>query len=358
MGLFDKKYCDICGEKIGLLGNRKLEDGNLCKNCARKLSPFFSDRRNSTVEEIRQQLAYREENERRLADFHPDVTFGRMRKVYVDRAGAKFIVTTATNWRDENPDLISFSQVTGVDTDIRENKKEIYYKDDEGKSRSYSPRRYEYDYEFNVTILVDSPWFDKIELELSSGNRPDSPYTSLYRQYEEQMHTLYDILNGSQRQDYGQNDFAASADPALKAREQEIMETVFMNIPWYCKACKHPNMYTLTCSNCGEPVDPALKAREQEIMETVIKTTPWYCRFCKLPNMGTLNCSHCGEPVSDESVLKLAKDVAKAQMMLDKMDPQGNSAPIVQSVPQSWNCSYCGAQNSGNFCESCGAKRP
>ena len=28
MGLFDKKYCDICGEKIGLLGNRKLEDGN------------------------------------------------------------------------------------------------------------------------------------------------------------------------------------------------------------------------------------------------------------------------------------------------------------------------------------------
>ena len=315
MGLFDKKYCDICGEKIGLLGNRKLEDGNLCKNCARKLSPFFSDRRNSTVEEIKQQLAYREENERRLADFHPDVTFGRLRKIYIDRAGAKFIVTTATNWRDENPDLISFSQVTGVDTDIHENKKEIYYKDDEGRSKSYNPRRYEYDYEFNVTILVDSPWFDKIELELSSGNRPDSPYTNLYRQYEEQMHTLYDILIGGQRKSYGQNDFAASADPALKAREQEIMESV-------------------------------------------IKNTPWYCKFCKFPNMGTLNCSNCGEPVSDESLLKLAKDVAKAQMMLDKMNPQDNSAPIVQSVPQSWNCSYCGTQNSGNFCEGCGAKRP
>ena len=74
--------------------------------------------------------------------------------------------------------------------------------------------------------------------------------------------------------------------------------------------------------------------------------------------MGTLNCSNCGEPVSDESLLKLAKDVAKAQMMLDKMNPQDNSAPIVQSVPQSWNCSYCGTQNSGNFCEGCGAKRP
>ena len=38
MGLFDKKYCDICGEKIGLLGNRKLDDGNLCKECAKKKS--------------------------------------------------------------------------------------------------------------------------------------------------------------------------------------------------------------------------------------------------------------------------------------------------------------------------------
>ena len=40
MGLFDKKYCDVCGAKIGFLGNRKLEDGSLCKDCAGKLSPF------------------------------------------------------------------------------------------------------------------------------------------------------------------------------------------------------------------------------------------------------------------------------------------------------------------------------
>ena len=37
MGLFDRKYCSVCGEKIGLLGNRKLEDGNLCKSCAGKV---------------------------------------------------------------------------------------------------------------------------------------------------------------------------------------------------------------------------------------------------------------------------------------------------------------------------------
>ena len=37
--LFDKKECSVCGGEIGLLGNRKLEDGNLCKECAAKLSP-------------------------------------------------------------------------------------------------------------------------------------------------------------------------------------------------------------------------------------------------------------------------------------------------------------------------------
>lgn len=49
MGLFDKKYCDICGEKIGFLGNRKLADGNLCKDCAAKLSRWFTERKQSTV---------------------------------------------------------------------------------------------------------------------------------------------------------------------------------------------------------------------------------------------------------------------------------------------------------------------
>ena len=67
MGFFDKKYCDVCGEKIGLLGNRKLEDGNLCKDCAAKLSPFFSERKSSTVEEIKQQLFH--DVEERLAQF-------------------------------------------------------------------------------------------------------------------------------------------------------------------------------------------------------------------------------------------------------------------------------------------------
>ena len=84
MGLFDKKYCDVCGEKIGLLGNRKLEDGNLCKECAKKLSPFFSERRNSTVAEIKEQLAYREANLDKVAAFTPTKVIGGGMTLYFE----------------------------------------------------------------------------------------------------------------------------------------------------------------------------------------------------------------------------------------------------------------------------------
>ena len=184
MGLFDKKFCDVCGEKIGLLGNRKLEDGNLCKDCAKKLSPFFSERKQSTVAEIKEQLAYREENERRLDSFRPTRTYGESMKVYIDDMAGTFIVTRMSNWKSENPDIIGLNQVTSCNLDIDEDRDELYYEDEEGNRKSYTPARYEYRYEFFVVINVNSPWFSQIRFSLNPSNRPDSRYTELYREYE------------------------------------------------------------------------------------------------------------------------------------------------------------------------------
>ncbi len=248
MGLFDKKFCDICGEKIGLLGNRKLEDGNLCKDCAKKLSPFFSERRSSTVEDIKRQLAYREENEKKLDGFSPSLSYGENKKVYIDPVGERFIVTSLSNWRSSNPDLIAFSQVRNVNTEINENKEEIYYKDSEGNKKSYEPRRYECDYEFRVTIMVESPWFDEISLELSDGNRPDSPYTDLYREYEHKMHELADILmrrdnrHSNTANTFGSNNGSyAAATPASQLSCDE---------KWICRSCGAQNSGKF-CENCG-----------------------------------------------------------------------------------------------------------
>ena len=167
MGLFDKKYCDICGEKIGLLGNRKLEDGNLCKNCAKKLSPWFDERRHSTVDQIRQQLNYREENKAKVAAFHATSVIGRdSTKLYIDDRARKFAVHKGNDFETANPDILDFSQALGCDLDIREDRDEIRRTVD-GRSESYNPPRYEYSYDFKVTIRVDHPYFNEMTFDLN-----------------------------------------------------------------------------------------------------------------------------------------------------------------------------------------------
>lgn len=141
MGLFDKKYCDICGEKIGLLGNRKLEDGNCCKNCARRLSPWFSERRHSTVGEIKAQLAYREENREKAAQFRITQELGKEWRVLFDDTHGWFTVTRARNLAEENPDILDYSQLTGSRLDVEETRRELKRQDKDGKQPSGKRRR-------------------------------------------------------------------------------------------------------------------------------------------------------------------------------------------------------------------------
>jgi ribosomal protein L32 len=175
MGLFDKKYCDICGEKIGLLGNRKLENGNLCKNCAKKLSPWFSDRRSSTVDEIKAQLAYREENKEKVAAFHTTGTFGTHVKVLLDEDAGRFMVTSARDLEEANPDVLEFADVTGCNLDIDESRSELKREDKDGKRVSYNPPRYEYSYDFYITIFVNNPYFDEIKFKVNSDSVDIAP---------------------------------------------------------------------------------------------------------------------------------------------------------------------------------------
>lgn len=169
MGLFDAKYCDICGEKIKFLGNKKLEDGRMCKSCESKLSPFFTGRRHTSLEDIKAQLEYREENKLAVEAFNNTRTMGKTKKVMIDESARNFIVSSAKNFKDENPDVIGLDQITDVLFDINEHKSELKQKDEDGNSVSYDPPRYEYDYDFAILIRVNTPYFDEIRVPLDSN---------------------------------------------------------------------------------------------------------------------------------------------------------------------------------------------
>ena len=165
----------FAGRKIGLLGNRKLENGNLCKNCAKKLSPWFSDRRNSTVEEIKAQLAYREANQEKVAAFHTTRTLGTDTKVLLDEDAGKFMVTRARNLVEANPDVLDFADVTGCNLDIDESRTELKREDKDGKEVSYNPPRYEYSYDFYITIFVNNPYFDEMRFQINPSSVDITP---------------------------------------------------------------------------------------------------------------------------------------------------------------------------------------
>lgn len=280
MGLFDKKYCDICGEKIGLLGNRKLEDGNLCKDCAKKLSPWFSDRRRSTVEDIKGQLAYREENREKAAQFRTTRSFGEDWKVLLDEDHRWFTVTRARDLAEANPDILDFDAITDCRMDIDESRTELTHEDANGKDVSYVPPHYEYSYDFFLIISVRHPYFDEMRFQLNSSSvyyepqklpqrapmshapmdrpsgrpkminasRVDPEDCAEYRKYRQMGDEICQALEQAR---------SGGRQPAGAAPEENIiMREAAQDIPaagpWTCPACGGANTGKF-CEYCGSP---------------------------------------------------------------------------------------------------------
>ena len=186
-GLVEDKFCNLCGAKLGVLfDNNSLKDGNrICNDCEAKLSPFFTGRKQATLDDIKRQLEYRENNRAAVAAFNPTAVYGYNLKVYIDTAAGKFCVARGNDWRNTNPDIIDLSQVTGASVDIRENRHELKTEGEDGRMVSYDPPEYEYSYDFHLNIQVNSPWFNQIHVDLTDDNNlPTTRSEELYRQYD------------------------------------------------------------------------------------------------------------------------------------------------------------------------------
>lgn len=261
--LFEKKECSVCGGEIGLLGNRKLEDGNLCKNCAAKLSPWFSDRRQSTVEEIQEQLAYREANREKVAAFRTTRTLGEHTKVLLDEDMGLFMVTSARNLEEANPDVMSFSDVTGCKLDIDEDKTEIEYKDKDGERQSFSPRRYAYSYDFYIVINVNNPYFSEIRFRLNSESVDNDEETLLdgpdaMRRSRSGMHRVFGGMRGASMTSNAEEVRTSVEYQQYEAMGMEIRDTLLQirqQVREKAVAAATPKVAVI-CPYCGATTTP------------------------------------------------------------------------------------------------------
>ena len=69
----------------------------------------------------------------------------------------------------EEPTPTRVEILPGIRMNIDEDKDEIMDRNEEGRSVSFNPPRYEYYYNFNITIHVNSPWFDEISFRVNNS---------------------------------------------------------------------------------------------------------------------------------------------------------------------------------------------
>lgn len=325
MGLFDKKYCDICGEKIGLLGNRKLEDGNLCKDCAKQLSPWFSDRRRSTVEDIKRQLAYREENRGRASQFRTTRSYGEDWKVLLDEEHRWFTVTRARDLADANPDILDYTALTGCRVDIDESRTEQKREGPDGKEVSYNPPRYEYSYDFDIIISVNHPYFDEMKFRLNNSSVYIEPQNIMQRPMMSQQGMM------------GQRPMAGRPQSGMAGQRPMMGQPGMAQRPM-----------------TGRPQSGMMGQR---------------------PMMGQMNTMSAGfDPENDREYRKyreMGDEIRAALLQVMETARGGGAAQTApaQEVPMReetftpapaagpWTCPACGGQNDGKFCEYCGAPR-
>ena len=323
--LFEKKVCDLCGGEIGLLGNKKLEDGNCCKECAGKLSPWFDERRHSTVEQIRRQLTAREENRQKLQSWNHDMVFGEYQKLYLKFAGRipdSFVISSASNYKEANADILQFAHVSSCDADIRESHKELKQKNAQGEEISYNPPRYEYSYEFYVKLMImGCEYIDDMRFRL---NRNTLKLQTVQR------NTGRGLM------------FNQAFDPMQYPEYQELKN----ELDTVCRI--------FSCGQRGIPYEGNAAAGGDGIQSLLeqIRTAPDLETAMQL--QAALTLMTMANPNKDH----INAQAAQALAQVKNRCMQGNASVNRPAVSEQWVCQSCGSQNTGKFCSGCGNPRP
>lgn len=157
----------------------------------------------------------------------------------------------------ENGLILNYSQLTGSHLDIDEGRRELRRTDKDGKQVSYDPPRYEYSYNFDFTITVDTPYFNEMSFRLNprpiilESEAPsvfslvrsiDPSYNIEYRRYIQ----LADEMRAAVDQ------ARAVSHAAPTANRVQNIPTPAASVEWICPACGGSNTGKF-CEYCGTP---------------------------------------------------------------------------------------------------------
>ena len=334
MGLFDvfkKKDCEICGKEVGMFGYKKLEDGEICKDCVKKLSPWFEDRRHATVAQIQEQLAYRAENEGKLASFRVAQVIGDYYKMYVEEVNGiptRFFVTEASDYMSENPDIIEFKDLMSCTTDVRTYVRELKRKDSNGNQVSYNPPRFETDYDFYINMhIANNPYFDDIRFKINGST------------------VTLETRAGSSVGFLGMTFNTASVNVSSQREQQRYQD--------YTGMCQQIEFIVQKSRQTA----PAPTANAQDPIEALLAKIPTATKEEISPLIKELSDLVWNRPDAEELREKCMKAIDDRTRELYAPSSDGQSETPMPTPARPKFCPACGAETEGGkFCQYCGTK--
>ena len=122
MNLNELKECSICHSPLTEYGNKFARNGVVCRECAKKLSPFLDDEdiANKTIYGLKLHLRYRERNAGKLDRFLPEEKVEGKYNLQIDKKHKTFMFNKRNDLHKENPDIIRLRKVKDVEIETRQ----------------------------------------------------------------------------------------------------------------------------------------------------------------------------------------------------------------------------------------------
>ena len=260
----------------------------------------------------------REENRSLVSSFHPGRVIRSDRyNLYIDERQQLFAASVNLD-REDNPDIISLSQITGCNLDVNEMRTEEYRTDRDGERESYNPPRYSYSYDYYFYIYLNHPYIHEMKLKLNSMDIS-----------EDDRNRRHDVERaGQEMMSYLQNVTGCTVGGMGMNQGMGMQSGMGMN--------QGMGMQSGMGMNQGMGMQPGMGMNNQ--------------------GMGMQPAAGMNQGMSQNVNAQGGMGTAAGGMGAAAGAAAG-AAFAGNAAEGPWVCQSCGATNAGRFCESCGSPR-
>ena len=262
-------------------------------------------------------MAYREQNKQLVQSFVVTRQFAtNTYNVFIDDTKGNFTVAHNLD-TTENPDIVPLSSIVMCKMEVQQDRREETYTKD-GKTVSYQPPVYRYEYDYTMRIKVRTEWFDDMDFRLCNS-RLDEKDRMEIMEIEQVANQIVAALTGNPVMNSGMSGMSGMAGGAMGNMGAAAMGAMGMNngMPGMNGGAQYGNMGM----NNG--------------MQNMNGTAQY-------GNMGMNN-----------GMQNMNGNVQNGNMGMN----QNMNANAQPQTGGTWIC-QCGAENTGAFCEFCGTPKP